>query len=78
MDSGALARYGQILTRAAEGDDIHRRKLCSVQFGYIAVVLHLRQPLVRDKHREWFNFAAPLRLDPCKDAAKRKATGAVK
>ena len=78
MDSGTLAGDRQILTRTAEGDDIHRRQIAAVQPGYITVMLHTRHPPVRHKYRKRLYFRIPDRNDPGEYTAQGERTGAVK
>lgn len=63
MDAGLFAGDRQILTWAAECDDIHRFDLCTVDVHDIAKMLHAREP--GSGHPDWvrLDLASPYRFD---------------
>lgn len=72
MDALLLAGYGQILTRTAESDNIHRLHFRAVHIRDAAQMLHVWETIFCHTDREWLNFAGPDRFNAVHDTSQFK------
>jgi len=78
FQSGTLARHGEVLARAAEGDDVDGLNLCAAHLADVSEVLHLGEACPRDRYGIGFNLCRPSRLDSAEAPREGEAAGAVK
>jgi len=74
MKTDLFACDGQILTGAAEGDNVHGFDFRPVDVGYVTEVFHVRETVGRYTDWEVFDFRSPYRLDTIQGTGKREST----
>ena len=78
MDARLFSRNGEVLARAAEGNNVNRFNLSAVNLGHIAKVFHVRETVGRHTDWEVLNLAGPYGFDTIQGTGKRESAGAVK
>ena len=78
MDAELFARHGQILARAAEGDDVHGINLPAINVRNAAELPDIRETRRSYLHRERFYLRRPQRLYPAHGTGKRETANTIK
>ena len=71
------ASNGQILTRAASADDVHRRQFCTIQLCDVAHMGHAGETQLCDRDGKGFDLRRPHRCDATADRGQRESTNTI-
>jgi len=72
------ASNGQVLTRAASADDVHRRQFRTIQLCDVAHMGHAGETQLCDRDGKGFDLRSPYCRDPFANSRQGEATNAIK